>query len=490
MFAARNNASVFASLAVACSLLLFSPSGLAADESLVLAPDGSYRVDSVLYTRLDPGYWRGYSGTQYLTALANVVVKDVATRCGRPFQFRQSASGAFSTYWDVGANMDGCVADFVANYISRPHTVSTLTPPQLQQNSSGTPYTSPPAGERWLWKTSVYGRPYSRDAYSAYFELQGYPGILVCSVLAPVRSADTGGCSCPGEIRYSAIFRGDRCFPMERYRLEITTVTPGGSLPDIELEPEATVELMVRVFDAQDRPVPFVQVRIEVSVDATSGGHDHGGADRPRGILSGFNGASAVAGPTDAAGAYYFSFTAPAAAGDHVLAVTCVSHSCNTITEDVWVGVKDLIRLMGSNYGNYVLVTKAEDLHQDNHYLTVMAASRLSVISDTYHHRFPGAPVLHLNDAGLERGGVFDISGNWKSGPKGHKDHGRGKTIDIRANNLVTAIPAENFLAFEELAKEFKAQAGLHCTKIKVSDGSMQCDPDDTNRHFHVRLVD
>lgn len=483
MFAARNNASVFASLAVAFSLFLFSPSVIAADGSLVLAPDGSYRFDRVLYTRLNPGYWRGRSGTQDLNGLGNVVAKDVATRCGRPFQFRYTESAPPSTYWDVGDNMDGCIADFVANYISRPHTVSTLSPPQLQQNPGGNPYATTPTGERWSWKTSVYGQPYSRDAYSAYFELVGHPDILVCPALAPVWSADTGACSCPGEIRYSATFRGDRCFPMERYRLEITTVTPGGSLPDIELEPEATVELMVRVFDAQDRPVPFVQVRVEVSVDETSGGHDHGGADRPRGALSGFNGANWVSGTTDASGLYYFSFTAPEASGDHKLRATCVGQVCDDAEEDVSVGVQGLVPLPPSTYGYYELIGGSDDgknthyPNSDTHYLTLGSAAKAITLAAAYRQKFPGDPVLHYNDASLERGGLFDVHGDWASP---HIEHRRGTVVDVRANpsiNPETAIPARNFEQFIKLTKTFSpAYASLH------HEGA-------NTQHFHVRLM-
>lgn len=484
MLFARSKVSNLTSFAVACALLLFGPRGLAAEGSIVLAPDGSYRVDSLVITRLAVGYWSGYTGTRYSTYLdGHSVLEDVATRCGQPIKFRQSESGPASTYWDVGDAMGGCVSDFVANYISRPHTISTMLPPQLKPKSSGTPYYEPSAGEWWEWKARVYGEPYFRDAYSATFELRGLPTILFCSVDAPIRSADTGACSCPGEVKYSAMARGYRCFPREYYRLEITTITPGGSLPDIELEPEETVSLMVQVFDAEDRPVPFVHVRIEVSVEATSGGHDHGGADRPRGALSGFNGANWVEGATDVFGSYYFSFTAPKASGDHRLRVACVSNVCDDEEKKVWVGLRGLVALPPSVYGYYEFVGGVDDgenkhfPNSDTHYLTLTSAAVAITLAAAYRQKFPEDPALRYNDASLERGGIFDIKANWSPS---HAEHRRGTVIDVRANpiiNSVTAIPDRNFDQFIKLTRRFApAYAEIHYQGTDV-------------QHFHVRLM-
>ena len=85
----------------------------------------------------------------------------------------------------------------------------------------------------------------------------------------------------------------------------------------------------------------------------------------------------------------------------------------------------------------------------------------------------PFGPVLHLNDASLERGGYFDIQYLWNRGE--HAEHRRGTVIDIRANNLPGAIPRGDFKDFELVARKYGAVARLH---KQNSD----------KQHYHVRL--
>ena len=84
--------------------------------------------------------------------------------------------------------------------------------------------------------------------------------------------------------------------------------------------------------------------------------------------------------------------------------------------------------------------------------------------------------MLHVNDASLERGGLFDLSNNWSYQPKGHKSHRRGIDVDIRANPDVypkEAIPVRNFQEFEWIADEVGGAAEIH------SRG-------EDNQHYHV----
>jgi hypothetical protein len=82
-------------------------------------------------------------------------------------------------------------------------------------------------------------------------------------------------------------------------------------------------------------------------------------------------------------------------------------------------------------------------------------------------------PVLHVNDASLEWGGKFDLSGGW-TGP--HVEHRHGTVVDVRANNQSTAIPVENFDEFISRADDYGADAYLESPTVG-------------RRHFHLRLL-
>jgi hypothetical protein len=220
-----------------------------------------------------------------------------------------------------------------------------------------------------------------------------------------------------------------------------------------------------RVKVLKDRqPAPGVQVQIAVDVVARSGGHDHHDAGRPKGTLS------VHAGTTGADGTLPFTFTAPASAGDHVITARCVNQDCGQATGMVWVGYKDLQPLPPSP--NYALVG-ATGTHSDNHYLTDAAITKLNELVASYRARFPNAPLLHLNDASLERGGIFDIKANWTPP---HHEHRRGTVIDIRVNDAPGTIPARNYKAFTDIAGRIGMNAKLHS-------------PGTSNQHFHVRLM-
>ncbi len=127
---------------------------------------------------------------------------------------------------------------------------------------------------------------------------------------------------------------------------------------------------------------------------------------------------------------------------------------------------------------HYVLLENRDTKHPANHYLTPSAAGRIARLAETYHKRFPADPVLRLNDASLERGGVFDFDfpGRTVFWRKPHKTHRFGKDIDIRANPKfnVDAIPEANFPGFQQLASQrVKCRAALHNLGTK-------------SQHYHV----
>jgi hypothetical protein len=95
-------------------------------------------------------------------------------------------------------------------------------------------------------------------------------------------------------------------------------------------------------------------------------------------------------------------------------------------------------------------------------------------------------PVLYLNDASLEWGGLFDVNGNWQTGY--HSKHRMGRVIDIRANTAPGAMPEGNFIKFRNLAAKIGINTQTpHCSKGR-SYAADKCAGDE-NRHFHVLLL-
>jgi hypothetical protein len=141
----------------------------------------------------------------------------------------------------------------------------------------------------------------------------------------------------------------------------------------------------------------------------------------------------------------------------------------------VWVGIKELAPLYETHL--YKLVG-SDDVHPNNHYLTIAATGSVVWLAELYRTRFPSDPVLHLNDASLERGGLFDIKytarTQWWTPP--HEEHRKGTVIDVRANDAPGAVPSQNHSMFIDLARDIGADAGLHS-------------PRTDNQHFHVRLM-
>ncbi len=141
------------------------------------------------------------------------------------------------------------------------------------------------------------------------------------------------------------------------------------------------------------------------------------------------------------------------------------------------MGIKELIPLPDA--GIYVLLPNRGTNHPDNHYMVYGASIKLMQLADLYRRRFPGDPLLHVNDASLERGGLFDIDSNWSDKPKGHELHRRGMEVDIRANpdiNPSTAIPAgKNFEIFEEIV-------------LRIGGGAKIHSPGGPNQHYHVKF--
>jgi hypothetical protein len=277
-----------------------------------------------------------------------------------------------------------------------------------------------------------------------------------------------------------------------------------------EVEPSSTSStntqpIIATVIDQNTNQPPAnpVNVHISIKVDPTSGGHDHGNGTRPRGGIATVNTCTSDgecwSNPT-VNGAVVFNFNAPEASGTHTITATC--DGCgNTATKTVNVKVDGLNPIPALPF--YALIEANGDVigartgwHIDNHNLTPAAAAVLAKIAVNYRFspkfylRDPATnsvilpPILHLNDASLPWGGVYDICARpdacaetgivvWH---KPHAEHRRGTVIDVRANGADGAIPKRNKAKFVD----YLVKLGL--PYLHESKGT-------SNEHFHIRLM-
>lgn len=321
---------------------------------------------------------------------------------------------------------------------------------------------------------------YSQYQRSMFFQTPSVPGavcggrhVIYASYAERFASSDpiTGAAVCPSSSLTIKLV------PRDTAAESATTLA--------SVEPSKTTNLVAYVYDQRGGSVSSAKVKLQVDVIPNSGGHQHHDAVRNTehmGKLASGTGAVAqngkvLTGSTDGGG-FTFSFTAPLPAGDHKITASCTDRTCTQQGPDtVWVGIKRLLPIPTAS--TVYLLENRDTNHPDNHYLTRDAEARLLALADLYRQQFPNDPVLHLNDASLERGGLFDIqySGRgttWWTPP--HEEHRRGTVIDIRANNQPGATPSKNHKEFKQLASDLGAEAQLHSPGI-------------ANQHFHIRLM-
>ena len=307
-------------------------------------------------------------------------------------------------------------------------------------------------------------------------------GIVVTRYIAGFYSAGSPYPSVSGEVRKNIYINYIRDQPQYTVRLSSAGASPSSESNSIVsyAEPGKTASLVARVYDKNSRLVSNVGVKLEVvEVVPKSGGHQHHDSSRPKGGLGGPQPTPHIVNGNTGSGGngFAFTFTAPAPSGDHKIKATCTDSACKQEGPDtVWVGIKNLIPLPTNN--NYVLIPNRDTNHPDNHYMTYDAQNKLMQLADFYRARFPRNPLLHINDASLERGGLFDIDSNWSYLPKGHKAHRRGESTDIRANpdfNPDTAIPVRNFEEFKRAVESLGGKTSIHSPGV-------------SNQHFHVEF--
>lgn len=256
------------------------------------------------------------------------------------------------------------------------------------------------------------------------------------------------------------------------YTIRLTSNTSTES-PDVlaTIEPDKSTNLIAKVYDQNNQLVPNVGVKLALEAKQNSGGHHHPD-DTVAARTGTMQGHQELTGNTESHG-LPFSYKAPSVSGDYKIVASCTDgkHCTPEGPDTVWVGIKGLepiIPASDPSSGPLYLLIGETSAHSDNHYLTPLATGRLHQLALLYRQGFPIDPPLYLNDASLERGGLFDLDADWDVP---HKEHRRGSVIDIRANGTATAVPQENFKEFQQIVN--------HLNMTSIFEGN----------HFHVRLL-
>lgn len=339
----------------------------------------------------------------------------------------------------------------------------------------------------WQTTTGVNGVPGIPIIYKRYISFQNAQGERCGSSLSFLLWTEADAWD---ETRWDHL--RPECEPALIIKLEPNGKPPESSNVLSSVEPAQSGAYRARIYNQSGQLVPNVDLRLQAKAVSGSGGHkDRHNEPRPAGELSSVQGTvnatkDVLTGRTDSSG-LTFVFKAPAPAGDHVIEASCLNRRCNQEGPDMlWVGIKGLKPVPAVPlllpYATYELLESnggpvgANDRHPSNHHLTPEAIAKLWNLGFRYSMvEFPQHPLLHINDASLERGGVFDISGTWK--PQ-HHEHRRGTVVDIRANGNAGSIPVNPavFRTFEAIAQGLGCHAKVHS-------------PGTPNQHYHVRLM-
>jgi len=295
--------------------------------------------------------------------------------------------------------------------------------------------------------------------------------------------------------------RHTQCVLAETYTLTLTSSS-------LTTEPSQPLGFTATVKNKSDEfpPKEDVEIKISLTVDDKSGGHDHGDSTRPRGSIDSKECTTDDTCATLIAkagnGVVTFDFNPTDVSGIHTITATCDLCENKTVDAKVNVMVKEamhdgFVEIIGNteiyavmdSKGNVVGATQ----HSHNHYLTPAAITKLKLLADAYNTTINPGQLLYLNDASLVWGGLFDVGGtHWKTPHKGHR---RGMEIDVRAAAAANgapvkegAIPFDNFWQVWSEAKKEGIKADLHCMENKQLVIGSSCYWLPEARHFHVNL--
>ncbi len=334
------------------------------------------------------------------------------------------------------------------------------------------------ANSRYYYPNSRYANPaYVNGTCACNVGYVTYPTAASCVPACPVYAS---GKPCVCDEGYEFDATRTRCIPVERYTLTLQIDPPA------QVEPSQSISVVAKVVNTlTGQPKDGVQVNLKADVEAGTGGHDHDDGQRPKGSIP-------SGGITQGGGILEFNFGAPAVAGTHTITATCGRCINNPQVATVDVKVEGLVPISDSEFyalqdADGSVIGAVPGKHKANHYLTPEAAAKLAELGETYDGLSNGERLLHLNDASLEWGGLFDVgSRQWKTPHAGHR---RGVVIDIRASTTPGSIPFWLFQKFETEAARAGTKAALHCLDSSTLLIGHICYEVLNMRHYHVQLL-
>ena len=226
------------------------------------------------------------------------------------------------------------------------------------------------------------------------------------------------------------------------------------------IEPSKTTNtLLAKVINKKTQEIiPNVDIKLELDVKKDSGGHIHAVHNpivttNTKGKLQSPNSQTTpdasmfgtLEGNTGDQG-LQFTYEAPKPAGDIVITGSCTSQYCKQEGPNtLWVGIKGLRKAQPSTSPLYPydVLPCGSEKHTECTYLTGKANSLLARLA----RKFPGASPgirLRIGDASLERGGLFDIGGDWAIPADDHyAEHNEGKAVDIYVSPILHLDPTD-----------------------------------------------
>lgn len=277
-----------------------------------------------------------------------------------------------------------------------------------------------------------------------------------------------------------------------------------GSVEPSTRDKEQLTSVVAEVTDCEGNPQSDIEV--EITVVAVDGSGGHAGPHvlpRPPGGLraSGSNDpvSESIVRMSDTSGQIQMQFVPPEVAGRHAITARCVAIEC--FAPDVPLSVEVKVDGLAAISPLPTFYTLTEYLQQpigqnigdntkhdgENHYLTPEATGVLMKVAFYYAAEYAARwgqfpEKLHINDASLPSGGLFDYSGTWVY-TKGasHFEHRRGTVVDIRANELLGAVPPSPDA--DRMFMRAAATAGAQATREYAKRV-----PRHPNEHYHLRL--
>jgi len=163
-----------------------------------------------------------------------------------------------------------------------------------------------------------------------------------------------------------------------------------------------------------------------------TGAHEHAsliGNEKPLGELVPMQGVSGSDGYLET------TYTAPEPAGVVRVTGSGFHPTYGFFSGNFTIGIRvsGLQELPDSTDYDKIGSNPSPPIHTRNHYGTPSMVASLQNLARKYIEpdAFPTSR-LGYNDMSLPWGGLFDLDGNWSSGPRGHKSHRLGKNVDLR----------------------------------------------------------